>query len=177
MRRATSKTWLTSALLAGLPGLTSSDELERAARAAEQRGKLRVFPEIHRMDEWEEELGHLASARAAGDEVRRLASRFAEEHQRIDERLSPFAEQDANTRSAPAPDNELRSLRALEGAAFDRLFLYDVIENDRALIRTLERARSAARDRDLAAILRRAIRVSKSHLSQAGYLERRAAQA
>ncbi len=149
-----------------------------ALPALAQASAAEVASALHDMNVLEIRLGQLASERGSRPEVRRLGELLAADHRKADLELMKIARRggialDPLGYVERRPMNGTDRLEGLEGAAFDRAFLEDVVRAHREAIAELERVRRDLDDQALARLSRKVQPLLEQHLEIAESLLRR----
>ncbi len=123
----------------------------------------------------EVELGKLAQQKAASDEVKQFGSRMVQDHSKANDELKQIAD----AKGAQVPTNldsknqkTMQKLQKLDGAAFDRAYMKDMVADHKKDIAEFQKASKSAKDSDLKAFAAKTLPVLKEHLQMAEAAEK-----
>jgi putative membrane protein len=116
----------------------------------------------------EVELGRLAQQHASSDAVKQLGQRIADDHERANRELeSMLSGSDvARTSATSENDNDRSKLEKMSGAAFDRAYVQQMIDDHQTDITEFERAAQSS-NQTVRAFAEKTIPTLRQHLQQA----------
>ena len=118
----------------------------------------------------EVELGKLASDKATSADVKQFGQRMVDDHSKANDDLKEWA-QKANVTLPTQLDAKHKATRdrlaKLSGAAFDRAYMHDMVQDHEKDVAAFRKASRSAHDADLKAFAAKTLPTLEEHLQQA----------
>lgn len=123
----------------------------------------------------EVELGQLASQRAESPEVKQFGQRMVQDHGKANDQLKQLAQSkgmEVPTETDKSHQKKMEKLQKLNGAAFDKQYMDDMVKDHKKDVKEFEKASKSAKDPDVKAFAAKTLPTLQSHLQQAESLEK-----
>jgi putative membrane protein len=124
-----------------------------------------MLTEAWRRGQTEVRLAELASTQAGSPAVKQLGGQMLTEHSRINEEIKAIARQKALNIWGDPDNIRISQLRQLNGDAFDRAYLTEVVRLHEKTIADFEEGLKGTSDPDVKAFLGKNLPVLRSHLA------------
>jgi len=123
----------------------------------------------------EVELADVAQERARRSDVKQLAEKIKQDHQRANEQVKSLAQQ-KGAALPQEPDNkhkrEKQRLTKLQGEDFDRAYINAMVKDHKHDIQAFEKEARDSKDPDVKAFAAQTVPVLREHLEQAQQLQK-----
>jgi len=118
----------------------------------------------------EVELGQLASQRAESPEVKQFGQRMVQDHGKANDQLKQLASSkgvDIPTETDKSHQKKMAKLQKLQGAAFDKQYMDDMVKDHKKDVKDFEKASKSAKDPEVKSFASQTLPTLQEHLKMA----------
>jgi putative membrane protein len=161
----------TVALLAAAPAVAQGN---KTGQGASTSSDAKFVEHVARDGQAEVDLGRLGEQKAQGTEVKALARRLVADHTKSNQQLMKIAQQEGAQPSAQpskSERNERAKLEKLNGQAFDKAFVKQIVQDHQKDIKYFEKEQGSLKDPQLKSFAQQTLPVLREHLQMAQQTE------
>lgn len=149
-------------------GIGLSPWMVAASGEAQRHTTLKVLNQLHFTNQKELQLGQIAQEKGSTLQIRNLGENLIRDHQNADQAVTQLAQRSGiGLQSHAASTPEVRRLRSLSGAEFDRTFAQVLIEDHQTDLQALRTEQEALPSSDVRELVRNFLPTLEKHLAWA----------
>ena len=159
------------ALLAAAPAIAQGNKTSHGASS----GDAKFIEHVARDGQAEVDLGHLGEQKAQTNEVKALARRLVADHTKSNQQLMKIAQQEQvqpPAQPSKSESNQRAKLEKLNGQAFDRAFVKEIVQDHQKDIKYFQKEQSSLQDPQLKSFAQQTLPVLQQHLEMAQQTEK-----